>query len=296
MSFSTFEEVIAAYGLPVRAVRGQYRGPCPIHRGANPTAFVITPARGFYCHACGVGGGIDQLVAHLEGRSAPRGSRRAREGKPPTQPTKTRLLQPLDADHPYFRGRGIHPATARSFGAGYFHGAGVFGGRIVFPVHDASGILAGHIGRSVDDAEPRYRVEQGLERASVLFNLHRVPRRATRSVIVCEGPFDALAVHQVGYPNVVALLGCRASAWQMSALATFDRVFVLLDADSAGLQASKELVAFLGDRASRLILPPPDPCTVKGVILDALLRPTRSHSSVLAPQPPERSGDTLVAS
>jgi DNA primase len=73
--------------------------------------------------------------------------------------------------------------------------------------------LTGYAGRAIDGQEPKYRFPRGFRKSLVLFNLHRVLKTGVRTVIVVEGFFDALAVHQTGYPAIVALMArpCRDS-------------------------------------------------------------------------------------
>jgi DNA primase len=65
-------------------------------------------------------------------------------------------------------------------------------------------------------------------------------------VIVVEGFFDALAVHQGGYPAVVALMGSTLSRRQADLLcAHFDRVQLMLDGDAAGRQGATTIAQTL---------------------------------------------------
>lgn len=272
----TWEEVIARHGLAVRWQGSQWRGPCPLHRGDNVSAFTITPQHGFHCFACGRSGGLRtflRLVGDHEGADAvdlteeyPRSGSTAFPG--PVVP-----LTPLDATHPYFRERGVHEVTARHFGIGYFRGAPPLGKRIIAPLHDADGTLVGHIGRAVNPTvEPRYCFQRGVRRSELLFNLHRVKEANAETVIVVEGVFDALSVHQIGYPNVVATLGCEVTENQRALLSRFRRLFILFDHDEAGDRAASKLAEEFGKAATRLQLPKADPATIKGVLLDRILR------------------------
>ena len=91
------------------------------------------------------------------------------------------------------------------------------------------------MGRAIDGEEPKYRFPAGFRKSLVLFNLHRVLKTGARTVVVVEGFFDALAVHQAGYPAVVALMGSTLSRQQGDLLTThFDRVLLMLDGDEAG--------------------------------------------------------------
>jgi DNA primase len=56
-----------------------------------------------------------------------------------------------------------------------------------------------------------YRFPAGFRKSLLLFNLHRVLATGVSTVVVVEGFFDALAVHQAGYPAVVGLMGSSLS-------------------------------------------------------------------------------------
>jgi hypothetical protein len=70
--------------------------------------------------------------------------------------------------------------------------------------HDEHGFLVAYAGRSIDGTEPKYRFPARFRKSVVLFNLHRAVGCGD-SVIVVEGFFDAVNVHQAGLPCVVAL-------------------------------------------------------------------------------------------
>lgn len=273
----TWEEIIERYRLPVRWQGSQWRGPCPLHDGNNDSAFAITPGKGFTCFACDEAGGMERflrLMGDHEAADALESEPRRRVFTPmPVVSTPARPLAPLDPTHPYFRERGIHEATAQAFGIGYFRGGPPFGKRIVVPLHDSDGALVGHIGRAVDDdVEPRYLFQRGVRRSELLFNLHRVKASGADSVIVVEGIFDALAVYQVGHANVVATLGCTVTENQRALLSRFRRIQILFDEDDAGARAAAKLADDFGAVAVRLHLPKADPATIKGVLLDRILR------------------------
>jgi len=54
----------------------------------------------------------------------------------------------------------------------------------------------------------------------VLFSLHRALAIGVSTVIVVEGFFDTLAVHQAGCPAVVGLMGSTLSRYQADQLTT----------------------------------------------------------------------------
>jgi len=85
--------------------------------------------------------------------------------------------------------------------------------------------------RPIDGTEPRYRFPARFRKSIVLFNLHRAVACGD-SVIVVEGFFDAVNVHQAGLPCVVAPMGCSLSRRQEELLQQhFREVVLLLDGD-----------------------------------------------------------------
>src|SRR5580658_3101284 len=60
---------------------------------------------------------------------------------------------------------------------------------------------------------------EGSGKLQVLFNYCRARETSDSQVIVVEGFFDCLRVHQAGFPCVVALVGARLSPAQTNLLA-----------------------------------------------------------------------------
>jgi DNA primase len=160
-------------------------------------------------------------------------------------------LQYVDARHAYLAARGVIPETVRTFGLGFYTGKGLLRGRIVIPIHNASGELIAYAGRAIDGQEPKYRFPAGFRKSLVLFNLHRAIATNASTVVVVEGFFDTLVVYQAGYPAVVGLMGSSVSRYQADLVAThFDRVVLMLDGDNAGRQGAASIVQTLGVRMS----------------------------------------------
>jgi DNA primase len=80
-----------------------------------------------------------------------------------------------------------------------------------------------------------------------------------QTVIVVEGYFDCLRVHQAGFPCVVALMGCTLSTRQERMLLDrFERVVLMLDGDAAGRAASRALSARLCRQCFVSLIETPD--------------------------------------
>jgi DNA primase len=156
----------------------------------------------------------------------------------------------IDCSHPYLTERGIDADTARYFGIGYYRGKGSMEGRIVIPIHDENNFLVAYAGRSVGQTEPRYRFPARFRKSLVLFNLHRAAAQG-KSVIVVEGFFDCMKVHQAELPGVVALMGCSMSLRQEELLCEhFQEVVLFLDGDRAGRVAGVAIAQRLVPKVS----------------------------------------------
>jgi DNA primase len=110
---------------------------------------------------------------------------------------------------------------------------------LVIPIHNAVGQLVAYSGRSLDQTQPRYRVPTAFAKSEIFFNMHRAAAGAGNSVVVVEGFFDCMKVHQAGVRPVVALMGSVLYEPQRHALLKrFSRATLLLDGDPTGRKAS----------------------------------------------------------
>ena len=78
-------------------------------------------------------------------------------------------------------------------------------------------------------------------------------------MIVVEGFFDCMRVHQAGFPCVVALMGARLSPAQKNLLAhRFSNVVLLLDGDQTGRTATARIACDLAPACTvtRVLVPP----------------------------------------
>lgn len=119
-----------------------------------------------------------------------------------------------------------------------------FRGRLLFPIHDLRGRVAGFGGRLLADGEPKYLNSPETEifhKGKQLYNLHQAkgPIRREGSVILVEGYFDVLRLVLAGVEHVVAPLGTALTPDQAALLKRYAASAVLLyDSDRAGLRAS----------------------------------------------------------
>ena len=119
-----------------------------------------------------------------------------------------------------------------------------FWGRLMFPIHDRRGRVAGFGGRTLDGSDPKYLNTPAtpiFDKRSILYGL---PMALTsigeqNTVVIVEGYMDVIAAHQHGYTNVVASMGTALTDRQVSQLRSIAGIFVLaLDPDAAGQEAT----------------------------------------------------------
>lgn len=152
---------------------------------------------------------------------------------------------------PILRQHALAPEAARNIGLLRPNGREALADRIVVPE-----LRNGHpiwmIGRLLDAPlrRPKYL---GLPGRKPLLGGELA--RSGASAILTEGVFDWLVLCQWGYP-ALALLGTYASPGALQELQRCSRLFLALDRDPAGQQATARLGQLLGDRAVPITLPP----------------------------------------
>lgn len=125
----------------------------------------------------------------------------------------------------YMRERGFTDITIDYFEMGYSSKKDM----VAVPVHSPSGVPVGIVGRGVH--EKTFKNSKALPRNKTLFNIHRAKRQGD-IVIVTEASFDAMRVHQAGFPNVVATLGGHMSPANYELLDRyFQTIIIMTDYD-----------------------------------------------------------------
>lgn len=282
----SLEAVLRRYQIPgLRRHRDQLQGCCPIHRGRRDDSFRAHLTKNiFQCFACQAHGNVLDFVAAMERCSIRDAALRLQQwfgvrtsglrlypaaaDRPNRQLVRKEegsnlplrfALTGLEGNHPYLVQRGIDPATAAEFGVGFYLGPGLMSGRIVIPIRNRHGQLVAYAGRALDDRPPKYKLPAGFRKGLEMFNLHRAVAAGGMTVIVVEGYFDCMRLHQAGFPTVVALMGSSLSAAQESGLLHyFARIVLMLDGDVAGRAASEVIATRLSNRRSVQVVRVPD--------------------------------------
>ena len=119
--------------------------------------------------------------------------------------------------------------------------------RITFPIMDKNGRIIGYSARQLIDMRPKYinmRKTKIHDVEKIFFNQYQSQDKIkkTKSVIVFEGNFDSLMSYFHGIKNTVSLMGITISDYQIKKLfKQADTVYLCLDSDIAGINATREL-------------------------------------------------------
>ena len=176
-----------------------------------------------------------------------------------------------------------------------------FRDRVMLPVHDERGMLAGFIGRAHPDAGPdvpKYLnspESAGFRKGSLLFGLHRARSALAQGAIpvIVEGPFDAVAVvladpsrHAGLAPCGTALTSQQASLLSQAANLPSTGILVAFDRDAAGRKAAARAYSILSPHTWKLqsaVLNAKDPAQIMQqdgpAVLRAILREHREPLS-----------------
>ena len=128
----------------------------------------------------------------------------------------------------YFISRGINDLSMSHFELGYSENQNM----VTVPVHTLDGLPIGLVGRSIEGKS--FKNSTNLPKSKTLFNIHRA-KKIGDHVIIVESSFDAIRVHQAGFPNVVATLGGFLSNDQHNLLNRhFNKITIMTDNDLAG--------------------------------------------------------------
>lgn len=183
----------------------------------------------------------------------------------------------------YLRGRALSDRTIRHFGLGFAdddwnslcnhlknkgfseyeiysanlafkrkNGNGIydrFVNRVMFPIIDLRGNVIAFGGRIMTDEKPKYLNTSDtpvFKKSENLFSLNNAKSSGTRTLILCEGYMDVIALNQAGFTNAVATLGTALTNEQAVLMKRYaDEVIICYDADGAGQKATARAIDIL---------------------------------------------------
>jgi DNA primase len=309
----TMEQVLTHYGLMDKFKRGtdSLNGPCPIHKGSNPTQFRVSISKNIWnCFSeCKHGGNVLDFICKMENVSihaaalnaiewfnldpeamatdrgdageeqepdpAPKPATRTvtspvPENAVPNAPLKFRLDK-LEREHPYLtQERGLSLETIIDFGVG-FCSKGMMADRIAIPIHNVKGEVVAYAGRFIGappEGAPKYKLPPGFRKSQEVFNLDRAFKEPPdKPLLIVEGFFDCMKIHDHGHKKVVALMGSSMSSAQEELIRRHtnanSRIIVMLDENEAGQAGREDIVVRLSKycfvRAHQFLRPDMEP-------------------------------------
>lgn len=132
------------------------------------------------------------------------------------------------AGEQYLKSRGFTDETLEYFRVGY----SVKKNMVIVPMHDPVGTPVGLIGRTASHTDKAFKNSINLPKSKTAWNFHRA-KRCGDTVIICEASYDAMRIHQAGYPNVIALLGGHLTSFHVEQIGRhFSKVIIMTDFDN----------------------------------------------------------------
>ncbi len=182
----------------------------------------------------------------------------------------------------YFQKRGLSPEIMKSFGLGYTGKAGdglyrylrgkgyddsilaasrlvrmderrgpqdTFWNRVMFPIMDGNRRVIAFGGRVMGDGNPKYLNSPEtkiFDKSRNLYGIDKARTARTKTMILCEGYMDVIAMHQAGFSNAVASLGTAFTSGHASLVKRYaSEALLIYDSDDAGVKAALRAIPIL---------------------------------------------------
>lgn len=229
-------------------------GFCPFHNNSDSPAFEVDKTRGLYtCFnpGCGASGNLRMLLEKLKGYNVFKATRCIVLAASENRRSVTEMLEELrnkpaefvqfpekpvnrmiedfwlkyTSGRDYMYGRGFTKDTLTHFNVGYSEKQH----SVIVPMHDPDGMLVGFVARTIEGKG--FKNTDNLPKSKTAWNFHRA-KRTGDTIIIVESTFDAMRIHQAGYPNVIALLGGSLSPWHVAQIEkSFNTVIIMTDCE-----------------------------------------------------------------
>lgn len=235
------EELLNKKGLDYRPSGGDFLVRClnPDHEDRNPSMRIDRVLGIFNCLSCGFKGNIFHLYEEPSDKLSIQREKLKRKLNE-VRVNSIGLSMP-EGYMPYVGGwRDIKPETYAKFGAFRSHQP-EFIGRIVFPITDITGRIVVFQGR--DETGTLDKKYYNYPR-HVQLPLFPKVEPVQGSIIIVEGIFDMLNLHDKGLENTVCIFGInsfnkeKATNLLMQGVTSLD---IMLDPDDAGAEGTEEI-------------------------------------------------------
>ena len=250
---SSVQEVLEERNMQYRISGKDFLVKClnPEHEDSNPSMRVDRILGVFHCFSCGFKG---NLFKHYNVEASKVSIFREKLKRKLSDIRSSGVGLSMPEGYTLFdRGwRGIKSETYKSFSAFYHHSPN-FSGRINFPIKDFTGRIVAFQGRDENGTLP---TKYMFTPAGVKLPLFPLVDAIQGKVILVEGIFDMLNLHDKGLTNAICCFGvnnfteAKFSLLKLSGITGIDIIF---DSDKAGKEGSEKVKSLLGDFPSRVI-------------------------------------------
>jgi len=127
-----------------------------------------------------------------------------------------------------------------------------FANRLMLPIYGNGEHIVGFNGRILESGEPKYLNSPQTKlfnKSSIFYGFNKARKSIydKNEVIITEGCFDVILLHQAGFTNAVATLGTALGKEHLPKLTQSDaRVILAYDGDKAGIAAAFKAASLLG--------------------------------------------------
>lgn len=272
------------------------RCPFPEHDDSNPSFFIHKYHLGFNCFVCGsgtwddfverMGWDVDESYTDINVNKLPEGlwkdfkkrTEKTNKKEPKYQmPYGFKIITKRCKRHyEYILNRNMDKIDIEKFidtfnvgctnlfddrircDGEYLYG-GVYKNRIIIPCHNEIGKITWFEGRYMGNKKisNKYWRPSGVNKTNYLFNFHRVKKKGYRWIVVVEGIIDAMILWMWSVPAVCSF-GSKISEKQIGLLMEFDKVYICLDNDDAGVKgwvSAMNTLKETGLEVMRILLP-----------------------------------------
>ena len=234
------EELLNSKSIPYIPKGGDFVVSClnPEHPDRNPSMRIDQITGIFNCFSCQYKG---NLFTHFGERPNQMELRRQMIKKKINEKRAESIgLMFPEGALPYVGNwRDIRPETYKNFEA-FMHSGKEFINRIVFPVRDRTGNIRAFVGRHTAMGTPKYLNSP----PGAKMPLFPTVRPINSSIILVEGIFDMLNLHDKGLTNAVCCFGVKnvdEDKLSILAMQGVDNIDIFLDNDEAGQGAAERI-------------------------------------------------------
>lgn len=241
------------------------------HEDRNPSMRIDQITGIFHCFSCGYKGNLFEKFGER-----PNELQQKREKLKKTLRRKIAEnvgLQFPPAAVPYNGNwREIKPATYRKFEAFLDHNNTDHLGRVMFPIRNIAGKIVAFNGRHMTGGDPKYIFTP----RGVKLPLFPTANPFNGSIILVEGIYDMLNMHDKGMDNTICCFGTNnvnEDKLAMLKMRGVDSVEVFFDGDTAGQDAAEKVVTLcekVGLHSQNIYLKDTDPGALSQVQVDKL--------------------------